>query len=466
MSDNWNLFLDSAQLDSLPPRHWRLPQRVYARIEAVESDAKSKPLWIRLDGVDADWFEATLNEQTDVRAYFQSMPLVAIEFDPNVLSMVSTISPLLDLSGNEFDDIATDDPNLWLELEFGPSGFECEVYWNLTAAPVPAMARARVARPPAVAALRKTYDLDRHFSPASAAAIQQELSRVGSVDGVVVYDVGQGSAAGLVDHQCRPLLYADIGGGVTRNRHTFPAALTHFCTCTKAPIVLSHWDWDHWASAGRGQNKSLRTHTWIAPMQKAVGPSHLSFAQAIQSKGKLLLWARGTQSPITSGSLTLERCTAAGRNHSGIALIVDGPVGKNPILFPGDARYGAIPSGLGAYDSVVVPHHGADMNYRSTPASPGAGHSRAIYSYGPGNTFTGGTGTVSHPAWITRTDHDSRGWSDSKVSAVLPWQVRQTEDRSALSNLGHVYGTWTSVSVTPLLACGGSPTCDLEPTQH
>jgi hypothetical protein len=467
MDTGWNLFLDiPAEPNQRLPGGWRPPGRVYARVESVESDLKSRPLWIRLDGVDADWFEATLEERMDAESYFRSMPLVAIEFDPNALRTIPEMRPLLEAEGNDVDDIISDDPEFWIELELGASGFSCEVYGNLGAEPVVAMAKAKFPSPKSISALRKTFDLANFFSPASNSTIQSSLNSVGIPDGVVVYDVGQGSAAGVVDPQCRPLLYLDVGGGVTRNIRSFPVGLTHFCNCTNAPIVLSHWDWDHWASAGRGQNMSLRTHTWIAPMQKGVGPTHLAFAQAIHQMGTLHLWARGNQPPIKNGAVTLERCTGSGRNHSGIAVIINGPPGTNPVLFPGDARYNVIPSGRSRYDSLVVPHHGADMSYRWTPTSPAAPHSRAVYSYGPGNTFTGGNGTISHPAFVTRSDHDVNGWSDSKISAVTPGQVRQTEDRAGLANVGHVYVGWSHRPSLPPLACAGFTRCSLEPTQN
>jgi hypothetical protein len=47
-------------------------------------------------------------------------------------------------------------------------------------------------------------------------------------------------------------LYFDLGGAVNGNLGTFPPELRRFCFSTHPPVVLSHWDWDHWSSASRG----------------------------------------------------------------------------------------------------------------------------------------------------------------------------------------------------------------------
>jgi len=349
-----------------------------------------------------------------------------------------------------------------LELQ-SQRGLECQVYTDLRANPQFTRAAASLPSLNRTASLRQKFDLEKYFAPSSPTAIRQVLGSVGAFEGIVVYDVGQGSSAGIVDDRCRALLYADVGGGVTRNRHTYPRALNRFCSCVTAPIVLSHWDWDHWSSAGLTQNRWLRTHTWIAPMQKAVGPSHLSFAQAIKTLGTLYLWGAGAQPPITFGRLRLERCYRAGRNDSGIALIVEGPEHMNPVLLPGDASYTTVPSGQGTFDSLVVPHHGALMKSRHTPVSPRKAHSRAVYSYGPGNQFSSGRRTISHPALATRMDHQFNGWDDARIVPVSPGQVRQTEDRHPTHLLGHVYLGWSALATVPSMTCACSS--DLSPMQ-
>ena len=200
-------------------------------------------------------------------------------------------------------------------------------------------------------------------------------------------------------------------------------------------------------------------------MQSGVGPSHLSMAHALNRLGTLHLWGSSVTGSIRAGSLLLERCSGRGRNHSGIAIIVDGPPASRPILLPGDARYTVIPSHTKSFDSLVVPHHGADMKHRYTPSSLHSTYSRSVYSYGPGNSFAGGATRISHPARVTRQDHDGNLWFDSLVSVNRPVQARQTEDRDPVRGLGHVYVAWSVVAQLPTTTCGASCNCDLSPAQ-
>jgi len=467
MAYEWNAFLDTTLGDSLP-RPLKLPLKVYARMEAMEADANGVWRWIRLDGIEADWFDDAANQRLKPTDYFQRAPLLAIEFDPSadpalhiIMHQFTGGAPLA-----ERENDLTDLPEFWLDITLTQTGNNpCQVYTNLRGPPLQYSASTGLASSAAIGKLRQTFDLASYFKPAPITDIESVLHGIPEFEDVVVYDVGQGSAAAMTDRHGRPLLYADVGGGVTRNAHTFPVALNSFCSCTRAPIILSHWDWDHWSSAGLKKDRWLRAHTWIAPMQRALGPSHLAQAQAIDQLGKLLLWGNAQQPTISAGRFRLERCNGRGRNHSGIALIVSGPPGALPLLIPGDARYGVIPSGFNHYDSIIVPHHGADMKATGTPTAPLMQHSRAVYSYGPNNNFGSASQPVSHPAQVTRSEHDTNLWYDAKISNRRPRAVRQTEDRHPIHQLGHVQISWTNSGRLRRTLCNRGQQCDLSPTQ-
>jgi hypothetical protein len=72
------------------------------------------------------------------------------------------------------------------------------------------------------------------------------LASVGVVDTLVAYDVGQGTALGLLCGSEDARLFFDLGGGAYGNKKTRPNPL-RFCWRANPPIVLSHWDTDHWA---------------------------------------------------------------------------------------------------------------------------------------------------------------------------------------------------------------------------
>lgn len=181
--------------------------------------------------------------------------------------------------------------------------------------------------------------------PPPATAIKEEIGRTDHpVEWVAVYDVGQGNANGICDGAETPLIYFDLGGGVTQNAATFPTALTDFCYARKPPVVLSHWDWDHW-SAGARFNAASKLK-WIVPNQW-LGGVHATFAAGLYAAGNLLVWPAGLDS-ISVGQVTILKYSGRGkgRNHTGLAIEVAGPNGQPPILLAGDARYSAIPGSL------------------------------------------------------------------------------------------------------------------------
>ena len=90
-----------------------------------------------------------------------------------------------------------------------------------------------------------------------------------------------------------PICYFDLGCGVYRNARTRPENL-QFCNCYNPPIILSHWDADHWA--GTNQDRRFLQSRWVAPRQ-SVGPSHTKFANKILWSGGSLLIVQGPWYP-------------------------------------------------------------------------------------------------------------------------------------------------------------------------
>lgn len=275
------------------------------------------------------------------------------------------------------------------------------------------------------------------------------------IDWVGVYDVGQGSAAALCDVDGVPMVYVDLGGGVMRNTGTFPQSLHDFCFTQSPPVILSHWDWDHWSSGTRFQQAA--NMKWIVPNQK-LGAVHATFAATLATNSNLLVWPAKLSS-VQSGQTEIIKCTGSGRNHSGLAVSVGGPQGDDPILLPGDARYAVIGSATsGKYTSVVVPHHGADMRNRAVPAGLGYQMSRAVYSCGISNTFC-------HPWPVTERDHDKHGWPHAAAGATNPVDRRTT--RRGSNGLGHIGLTWKPAPL-PTGHCKslcGLNSCSLQLTQ-
>jgi hypothetical protein len=441
--------------------------RYYARLGQAEFLAGRTPedprnVWF-LEAFDAEWFDRNPVPPTtgDWVGYYAEASLFLLELRLGRAQIRSheALRPIQRAQGKGYEAAA------WFAITIsssasvagGGDSLNATVYWNLYEAGTPVtIANIQPADGNTTAQLRNATST-RRIPSAKEREVVEALAGIGRIEWAVVYDVGQGNAIGL----CRPdgavAAYFDFGGGVLQNRATFPAALQRFCFKSQPPIILSHWDWDHWSSASRAPISFQST--WIAPRQ-SVGPIQKAQMANISREGRLLLLSNNF-APFWQGQLYFERCTGGGRNHSGLALTLaerDGGNGQR-MLMPGDARYSALPSfsPQNDYCCVVAPHHGGDMRNRSIPASPQQSHSRLAYSFGTGNTF-------EHPSDVTRHDHAARGWRDRRVAfGTGVYEARETALRGQ-PPLGHVLLGWHRHNATPPLNCGGI-SCQLQAQQ-
>jgi hypothetical protein len=437
--------------------------RYYARLSQTESVPAAVSggvvgTWL-FEAFDAVWFDENPGPEiaAELAEYYERAALFLLE--------LHTEQPLLRVGWlrvlESVEKAAQEDDEIeeWFVFETAPSAgrmlgegeLPLTIYFNLYQPGIEGSVKdIRPADSSAQARLRKVVST-AHIPDASENEVDNGLAGIAraQIDWAVVYDVGQGNAIGLYNAEGPVEAYFDLGGGVNRNAGTFPSALTSFCFSKKPPIILSHWDFDHWSSANR-DTQSLRM-TWIAPRQP-VGPTHLALMTSIMSSGTLLLVPKNLPAKWR-GQLYLELCTGTGRNHSGLALTVsaqnNGAGGR--MLFPGDARYPCLPSfaSTNNYLSVVAPHHGADMRNHTVPTRPSKKlPSRLVYSSGPGNSF-------KHPRYVTRQDHHCAGWHDPIIaSGASRYEVRETANRVP-GPLGHVLLGWKSYTSPPSLPCAG-----------
>ncbi len=445
--------------------------RYYARLSQVESLSEDPEVgypavWV-FEAFDAQWFDQNPLPASPegLGDYYVRARLFVLEVTVHFPRhpLLQSLKPVVHAAD------ADDEPTDWFAFQTTPVGgraltegeIPLTIYPNLYLAGIPAVLAEAAMVPPERAALLSRAVSTTHIGDATEPQVAGALTRIvgTGVDWAVVYDVGQGNAIGLCEPGGSVGAYFDFGGGVNANAGTFPAGLTHFCFTQQPPIILSHWDFDHWSSANRDR-RALHM-TWIAPRQ-SVGPTQIALMTAIRARGTLLLLPPGFP-PQRYGQLYLELCTGRGRNHSGIALTLseDDTGGGNLMLFPGDARYTFIPSfpnpPTAKYLSVAVPHHGGDMHNRIVPGCPLLPPSRLVYSYGAGNTF-------GHPRPITRNDHYAAGWRDPARGHAITHEVRETANRGASKPFGHVLLGWTPHATAPALACGPIP-CQLQAHQ-
>lgn len=303
----------------------------------------------------------------------------------------------------------------WVEIRLTPpgsGGVAVDVFAGLFFEPTLA---ALVSLRPAEysVALEAAFSLDA-WSDATDTEIEGELTGLPNIAELAVFDVGQGSANALLDGSGTPQAWHDLGCGVYRNKFTLPPGALRFCGCSSPPIIMSHWDSDHWS--GARQDTRALSRTWIAPRQ-TIGPKHKAFASDIlAAHGQILIVGHGAgpfQTTTSSGqALHLQRASGTGRNASGLVLIVDDPASGRAWMLTGDAGYNyiSLPWSLD-FAAIVVPHHGADMGAASIPpARPtSSSYARLAYSFGPGNKH--GSTSISHPTNAAMNAHASMNWS-------------------------------------------------------
>jgi hypothetical protein len=439
-------------------RKRELPDVLYGVLDQAEiSDDGSVVLMFGT--VAGDWLQTQLTLGVTVQLdlqFYVSMPLYLLEvrYDPaDVIAIAgSATSPtsieraLLDLEG------------IWVRIALAAGGRPASLFDNLFGPAIPV--GVGLIEPAESAAGQFLNSLDP-LDPVTGVrdATEQEIENAllpsSSFDEIGIYDVGQGSANGLVSNR-EVVCYFDFGGGAAPNAFTFPPALASFCQCKNPPIILSHWDHDHWSSEGR--DTRVHAQTWIVPRQVSNStkraPHHSSLIKAIQAAGgSILVWPSGL-STKRIGQLEISLCTGSSKNTSGLSLEVHAPsrVTALPVLMPADAGYDdlrVVPAS-GQHDAIVCPHHGGHSNSPNIPKPPSGSYQRLIYSYGPTNTY-------KHPLFRTYDPHHLADWFDNRTGVTKPTPpphiVRNTEDRTS-KGLGHVGFDWTTSTSGSALACG------------
>ena len=397
------------------------PRRVYARVDRCDTrdDGGSRILY---DSIDADWFD-----EVGERIRW----LGDAEIGPEVGEQISVVE-----EERAPGELAKDFEGTWAELVFDRGGPEVQHYLNLFGAPlIRTLSDIRVVDSGTEHALTAKTGL-QHLGDADPAEIECALAAEAFPDAAAVYDVGQGSSNALLLGGI-PLVYFDLGGGALRDTRTFPQAFTSFCDTGTPPIVLSHWDWDHWSSARR--DPRLIDHTWIVPRHDdEIGAVHTKFLGELHAQRSVLVWPRDLPSIRVKG-MTVSQCTGKPRNHndSGLALIAEANPGQEGtrMLFPGDASYRFVPGAEKKFTSVVAPHHGGRTRGGQIPASDGSKPGRLVFSYGAGNSFW-------HPLADVGREH------------AATWKKRLHTAARDARGLGHVHLYWNESDPAATPPCG------------
>lgn len=291
------------------------------------------------------------------------------------------------------------------------------------------------------------------------------------------FDVGQGSANGLAGSG--PItLFHDLGCGSYANAKSAPVGLT-ICHSSPAPIVLSHWDTDHWAGAIRfapdHDPSAFLNRTWIVPTDKTIGPRHFTFAANILRAGGSLVvlppgsWRSRWYLLNDCRTMRLIRGSGSDRNGSGVAIEVRDREVHRRWLLTGDVDYQFLKPHLArSYVAMSVPHHGAapkcHLSEIPRPTYP-RGYARLVYSFGQDNTYR-------HPKPQCIVAHRGRGWNHGywlvhpRATVIPKGRVLATAcNAPGPSHVGSALIGW--VKAPPTMSpppCGNR--CNAHPSQH
>lgn len=381
---------------TLDNKEARRANRYYGRVDSVEViDNQNSETLIQLDAVAADSFDAELFHGVPFTDVLDRLPLAVLEF--------STLRTPSQLQGYLREAAQ---PGAWLQVQTVPKStttVDVDYYSGLFADGVTQASEIKPVEEKLALTLSAAFNFD-DIPDETEPGIASLLDPITAVDFITVYDVGQGNLNALWESDGAAQLYFDFGGAVTANKQTFPKKPGKLCFADHPPIVLSHWDWDHWSSAGR-YGQILDSH-WIVPRCEDPGAHHRALAWDLHRRKHLHIWPRN-MTQYDGHYFKIEKCTGTGRNDSGLAMVVHGEESaesRREVLLTGDAAYGCIPevTKKTRFGAVVASHHGAIVDSISE-VKPTAKGGSLVYSVGNGNQFC-------HPRLHAELEYLQAGW--------------------------------------------------------
>lgn len=475
------------------------PSRGYGLIDQVELDAESDVVVYWIDVIDREWLEAEGEQDhrfslrdvdQTIMAWsrfhakgmydgmpdpFKKAPLFRLEVHVPAGGPLHEAIPLPRPQGPDDVESIADTERQWIEVEIDPHSVQPNAlaYSGLFVEPIQVEVRGKLPGWKVSEALSRIFSLS-HLPTIDTAGLECFLGQYAAAEQLAVYDVGQGNANALLRRNYYPpSIYFDLGAGVYKNHPTRPATM-RFCFSSNQPVILSHWDMDHWAGACAANypaGHSPIDSTWIVPLQ-VVSPIHVAFAYGVATGGgKVLVY---NPVPTTVGTAVLDavtqirfsRGTGPDKNGSGIVLVVErdiSPTDRRSWLLTGDCDYGYFLRHMLPATPVaaLVPHHGAKAHTTTAPPTPVAGdYRRLAYSFGPGNR--NGRTNVQHPTAITVTAHQAAGWQQIHWTAA-PYgnpfpgaDTRTTSEHAPGTRRGGVKIGWTEAPILTAAPCSNA----------
>lgn len=263
----------------------------------------------------------------------------------------------------------------------------------------------------------------------SADDLRRRFSQFGArATSALVHDVGQGSCVTVLDQYFDPVCSFDFGWPISFHSKTAPAVKPPSFE-SRIPVVLSHWDMDHWGLAirsfstrARGRSIGVTFHAsalgrdWIVPGFGAawggvrLGPVALSLCTALTRRGNLTVWPSSLRS-LSWGAVEIlknrpVRPRSGSRNQHGLSMLL-GHHESLRVLLPGDADYHDIPIDWvrNKFTGLQATHHGGAYTYSSTPTPA----ERAWLAFSAGDAY-------GHPKLDSQQAHLASGWRNQVLT--------------------------------------------------
>lgn len=311
---------------------------------------------------------------------------------------------------------------------------------------------------------------------ASVARIVQVIAQ--AIEGATfldtsVVDVGQGSLAALHPPGGQPALFFDLGWPTMFHAASAPKLKPQLSN-DGAPVVLSHWDWDHWAlaidKAGWSKKRGCWSITWnnlaldrpwLVPGSGSkwgdvkLGPIHWRLALALSRRKQLFRWPASSPT-LAWNLLTIYRATGGAkkdRNQHGLAMVIDNAAKsarrskpRRAVLLPGDADYINLPCIHAGHDylfcGLAATHHGARFTAAGMPKA--SAPAWLAYSVGQPNHY-------GHPKERSQHRYIRAGWN---YQALTTHRVVQAGAAESIAANGSVLLTTAKMRVLPATAAG------------
>jgi hypothetical protein len=477
-------------------RETPVPRGCYAKLDQTEPQVleDAHEAVFAFEAVDVDWEAFGVGKPFDLKDHdrirnsevlfwslvFGGRTYLASDPDPYEGARLFRLELTVE-RGDPLFDTLVEARSDWLRFDFDRAGQtgegrEVVLFGGLFATP----ATVRLAGSPRQAptrALDAVFDM-KTWPNASRKDVEDALRPRCAIEHLAVFDVGQGSANALLCPHGIPQLYFDLGAGVYRNAGTRPNPPVRFCHCENAPVIMSHWDADHW-TGGKIDPKMLR-RVWIAPRQ-SIGSIHKTFGtEILKAGGRILIVEEAGPFTVQSGfgqTLSLRRGSGDpdDRNASGLWLFVEDHWSHFGWLLTGDAAYRYLdPAPTIPLSAVIAPHHGADMgkaDRKHVPRRPPKpAYARAAFSFGPENKHGGskkaGRPAVQHPTFAAIKDHIRAGWDPGfwlcEPGDIAPQRdFLATAENGTPSHLGGAVIGWSGKpSTSAAVHCHAAGTCN------